>query len=191
MKRTIVALVLGLSLTLTGMTADAADQTQVKMTTSEGVIEITLDAGRAPETVANFLQYVRDGFYDGTVFHRVIPNFMIQGGGFSENMRKKPTRAPIANEADNGLRNLTGTLAMARTGDPHSATAQFFINTHDNSFLDFRSKSGNGWGYAVFGSVSKGMDVVRKIEAVMTGNRGGMQNVPLQPVIIERVQMIE
>jgi len=168
-----------------------ADDSKVKMTTSEGVIEITLDADKAPETVANFLQYVRDGFYDGTVFHRVIPNFMIQGGGFSENMRKKPTRAAIINEADNGLRNLTGTLAMARTGDPHSATAQFFINTHDNSFLNFRSKSGNGWGYAVFASVSKGMDVVRKIEGVMTGNRGGMQNVPLQPVIIERVQIIE
>ncbi|MDQ6987564.1 MAG: peptidylprolyl isomerase [Mariprofundaceae bacterium] len=176
---------------LTFATPAMAESSKVKMTTSEGVIEITLDADKAPVTVANFLQYVRDGFYVGTIFHRVIPNFMIQGGGFSENMRKKPSRAAIVNEADNGFRNLTGTLAMARTGDPHSATAQFFINTHDNGFLDFRSKRGNAWGYAVFGSVSKGMDVVRKIEAVMTGNRGRMQNVPLQPVIIERVQIIE
>ena len=160
---------------------------RVRMTTSLGVIDIELDAGKAPKTVANFLGYVDKGFYNGTIFHRVIPGFMIQGGGMTAGMKEKPTGAKIQNEADNGLKNLAGTLAMARTSDPHSASAQFFINTADNGFLDHRDKTMQGWGYAVFGKVTKGMDVVKKIEAVQTSNAGMHQNVPKQDVVIRKI----
>ena len=160
---------------------------QVRMTTSLGVIDIELDAGKAPKTVANFLGYVDKGFYNGTIFHRVIPGFMIQGGGMTAGMKEKPTGAKIQNEADNGLKNLAGTLAMARTSDPHSASAQFFINTADNGFLDHRDKTMQGWGYAVFGKVTKGMDVVKKIEAVQTSNAGMHQNVSKQDVVIRKI----
>jgi len=164
---------------------------QVRMTTSLGVIDIELDAGKAPKTVANFLGYVDKGFYNGTIFHRVIPGFMIQGGGMTAGMKEKPTGAKIQNEADNGLKNLAGTLAMARTSDPHSASAQFFINTVDNSFLDHRDKTMQGWGYAVFGKVTKGIDVVKKIEAVQTSNAGMHQNVPVKDVTITKMETIK
>lgn len=155
-----------------------------------GDIVIELQQTKAPETVANFLEYVEAGFYDGTIFHRVIENFMIQGGGFDENFAQKPTRAAIENEADNGLENQTGRVAMARTGDPHSASAQFFINTQDNDFLNFREKSQQGWGYAVFGEVSEGMDVVNQIKQVPTASAGPHQNVPVEPVIIKKAQRL-
>lgn len=160
------------------------------LTTTYGKIVIALDAEKAPETVANFVQYVKDGFYNGTIFHRVISNFMIQGGGFTEKMEQKPTRAPIQNEAANGLSNETGTIAMARTSDPHSATAQFFINVGDNHFLD-KARSQDGWGYAVFGEVVEGMDVVNKIKAVPTGSKGFHQDVPSDTVLIESAEIIE
>ena len=145
-------------------TVAAAPPPVVRLTTSAGAIDIELDSARAPGTVENFLAYVRAGFYDGTIFHRVIPGFMIQGGGFTPGMREKPTRAPIRNEADNGLKNEAGTIAMARTPDPHSASAQFFINTVGNPALDHRGKNARDWGYAVFGRVVRGMDVVKKIQ---------------------------
>ena len=179
------------------LSATAADQPaksanpNVRMTTSLGVIEIELDAVKASKTVANFLGYVDKGFYNGTIFHRVIPGFMIQGGGMSPGMKEKPTGTKIQNEADNGLKNLTGTLAMARTNDPHSASAQFFVNTVDNAFLDHRGKNPQGWGYAVFGKVTKGMDVVKKIEAVQTGNAGMHQNVPVKDVVITKMEVIK
>ena len=154
-----------------------------------GDITLELDAEKAPKTVANFLQYARDGFYDGTIFHRVINNFMIQGGGMTADMEQKTTRAPVENEANNGLKNKTGTIAMARTNDPHSATAQFFINVADNDFLDHRAPTAQGWGYAVFGKVTAGMDVVEKIKAVATGTRGFHQDVPREAVTIERVSV--
>jgi cyclophilin family peptidyl-prolyl cis-trans isomerase len=160
------------------------------MTTSLGVVDIELDSIKAPKTVANFLGYVDKGFYNGTIFHRVIPGFMIQGGGMTAGMKEKPTGAKIQNEADNGLKNLAGTLAMARTNDPHSASAQFFINTVDNAFLDHRGKNPQGWGYAVFGRVTKGMDVVKKIEAVQTGSAGMHQNVPVKDVVIRKVERL-
>ncbi|UUX94669.1 peptidylprolyl isomerase [Aquabacterium sp. J223] len=158
----------------------------VEMTTNHGVIRIALDDAKAPATVANFLGYVQRGHYDGTVFHRVIPGFMIQGGGFEPGMKQKPTEAPIANEANNGLKNKKYTLAMARTSDPHSATAQFFINAKDNGFLDFTSESSQGWGYAVFGEVVEGQAVVDAIEKVRTGRRGFHDDVPLDDVVIEK-----
>lgn len=161
---------------------------KVEMQTNLGRIVIELDEAKAPATVKNFVAYVNDGFYNGTVFHRVIPNFMIQGGGFTADMSQKPTKAPIQNEAKNGLKNARGTIAMARTQDPHSATAQFFINHIDNTMLDYPSR--DGWGYAVFGKVTEGMDVVDKIAQVKTGNRGGHQNVPTEPVIIQSVKII-
>ncbi|MCE8027338.1 peptidyl-prolyl cis-trans isomerase [Halomonas daqingensis] len=154
--------------------------------TSFGDIAITLNHEQAPKSAANFEQYVRDGHYDGTLFHRVIPGFMIQGGGFDRDFNQKPTRDPIENEADNGLKNLTGTLAMARTQDPHSATAQFFINVADNDFLNHSGKSLQGWGYCVFGEVVEGMDVVERITAVDTTRRGMHADVPAEDVIIER-----
>jgi peptidyl-prolyl cis-trans isomerase B (cyclophilin B) len=157
---------------------------QVKLETSLGDIVIELNQEKAPETVANFLSYVKDGFYDGTIFHRVIGHFMIQGGGFDETFSQKETKAPIQNEADNGLSNKRGSLAMARTGDPHSATAQFFINVVDNDFLDFKGKVPSGWGYAVFGEVIDGMDVVDKIREVETGMKGPHQDVPTKDVVI-------
>jgi cyclophilin family peptidyl-prolyl cis-trans isomerase len=168
-----------------------ADHPRVRMTTSMGVIELELDAQRAPISVKNFLGYVDSGFYNGTIFHRTIPGFMIQGGGFMPGMKEKPTGAKITNEADNGLKNLAGTIAMARTSDPHSASAQFFINSVDNAFLDHRDKSMQGWGYSVFGKVAQGMDVVKKIEAVPTGNAGMFQNVPVKDVVITKMEVIK
>ena len=159
--------------------------------TTFGEIKLELDAEKAPKTVANFLSYARDGFYDGTIFHRVIDNFMIQGGGFDTDMRQKPTGEPIENEADNGLQNDFGTIAMARTMDPHSATAQFFINVKDNDFLNHSGKNPQGWGYAVFGKVTGGSEVLDKIRAVQTTSRGGHQDVPAEPVIIESVEVVE
>src|SRR5262244_1536872 len=156
--------------------------------TSHGPITIELDAERAPKTVANFLAYVRAGHFDKTLFHRVIDDFMIQGGGFASDFTQKPTRAPIENEAGNGLKNKRYTVAMARTSDPHSATAQFIINVADNTFLDYRSPDAKGWGYCVFGRVVGGTDVVDRIKAVATGDRNMHQNVPKQDVVIERAE---
>jgi peptidyl-prolyl cis-trans isomerase B (cyclophilin B) len=159
----------------------------VRMQTSKGTIVLELDADKAPETVANFLEYARSGFYDGTIFHRVIPGFMIQGGGFEPGMQQKSTRAPVKNEADNGLKNDLGTIAMARTPDPHSATAQFFINAKDNGFLNYTSATPQGWGYCVFGKVVEGIDIVQAIEKVATTSRAGHQDVPQEDVVIESV----
>ena len=159
---------------------------QVKLTTNHGDILIELDAEKAPLSVTNFLSYVNKGHYDGTVFHRVIKGFMVQGGGFEVGMNQKPTDAQIQNEANNGVKNAHYTLAMARTNAPHSATAQFFINTTNNAFLDFKSESPSGWGYAVFGKVIEGQDVVDKIEKVKTTTRGGHGDVPVEDVIIEK-----
>ncbi len=153
---------------------------------NHGVITIELDDAKAPKSAANFLAYVNKGHYNGTIFHRVIPGFMIQGGGFDVNMSQKSSDAPITNEADNGLKNDKYTLAMARTGDPHSATAQFFINATNNDFLNFKSPSGSNWGYAVFGKVVSGTDIVDKIEAVATGRKGHHDDVPKEAVVIEK-----
>ena len=161
----------------------------IKLHTNHGTIALELDAEKAPKTVANFLAYVEAGHYDNTVFHRVIDGFMIQGGGMEQGMKEKPTRATIENEARNGLRNLTGTLAMARKPDPHSASAQFFINLKDNAFLDYPGH--DGWGYCVFGKVVQGIDTVRKIARVGTGRSGFHQDVPNSPVVIESVKLIE
>ncbi len=163
---------------------------QVLMQTSMGDMVIELYPQKAPKTVANFLQYVDDGFYNGTIFHRVIDGFMIQGGGFTAQLEQKPTRAPVPNEADNMLRNTIGTIAMARTSDPHSATAQFFINVNNNTSLDFREKTPRAWGYAVFGRVIKGMDVVKAIKGVATGNRGYYRDVPKENVLIKRASRV-
>jgi len=163
---------------------------QVKLTTNHGTITLQLDTEKAPKTVANFLAYVQAGHYDGTIFHRVIKNFMIQGGGFVVGMDQKPTQDPIENEAANGLQNVRGSIAMARTSDPHSATAQFFINTVDNDFLDFKAPSGQGWGYCVFGQVVEGLEVVDKIRSVPTGNKGFHQDVPKEDVIIEKAEIV-
>lgn len=160
---------------------------EVIIKTSQGDITVELDEKAAPKTVKNFLNYVDKGFYNGTIFHRVISGFMVQGGGFDEKFQEKKTDAPVANEADNKLSNKVGTLAMARTNDPHSATAQFFINTKDNNFLDHSGKNTRGWGYCVFGKVTKGMDVVKKIEGVKTGNRGYHQDVPRENVVIKEI----
>lgn len=168
-----------------------ADTATVKMETSKGTIVLELDAANAPLTVENFLTYVREGFYDGTIFHRVISNFMIQGGGFTSEMTQKPTHDPIRNEANNGLGNDTGTIAMARTNDPHSATAQFFINVRDNQFLNFSGENVQGWGYAVFGKVTEGMEVVNAIRDVATTTRGPFQDVPVEMVTIEKVSIVE
>ena len=162
----------------------------VKIHTNHGVISLQLDRERAPETVGNFLRYAKDGFYDGTIFHRVINGFMIQGGGYEPGMVPKVTREPIRNEADNGLSNLTGAVAMARTPDPHSATAQFSINVSDNTFLDHRAATPDGWGYCVFAWVVDGMDVVNEIKALPTTRRNGHADVPKEDVIIERVEII-
>ncbi len=169
----------------------SAANPQVELKTSMGRITLELYPDKAPQTVENFLQYVKDGFYDGTVFHRVIPNFMIQGGGFTPDLNQKKTRGPVKNEAANGLKNAAGTVAMARTPDPHSATAQFFINTADNDFLDFTAPTQQGHGYTVFGKVVKGMDVVGQLARVKTGFRPPHRDVPLQPVIIERASLVE
>jgi cyclophilin family peptidyl-prolyl cis-trans isomerase len=167
----------------------AQENPVVVIETSMGDITVQLNQKRAPVSVENFLKYVKEGFYDGTIFHRVIPNFMIQGGGFTPDMGKKPTHEPIKNEAQNGLKNRKGTLAMARTPDINSATAQFFINTKDNGFLDNKGTSAQDFGYAVFGKVIEGMDVVEKIEKVKTGTKSGYQDVPMEPVVIETIRL--
>jgi len=163
---------------------------RVKLTTSQGDIVVELDSAAAPKTVENFLAYVKYGFYDGAIFHRVIAGFMIQGGGFDEEMKRKHPRPPILNEADNGLSNEVGTIAMARTADPHSASAQFFINVKDNAFLNHRGKTSQGWGYCVFGKVVEGMKVVRAIENVPTTSRSGMRDVPKIPVVIKQATVV-
>ncbi len=198
MKTVILALLLGLTSILGPQSASAAGSQSkgikpmsVRMTTNHGDIVIELDADKAPVTVANFLSYVKSGFYNGTIFHRVIPGFMIQGGGFEPGMKQKPTQAPIKNEADNGLQNLTGTIAMARTSDPQSATAQFFINVKDNGFLNYSAPTAQGWGYCVFGKVTQGLDIVHAIEKVPTATRMGMQDVPKEDVVIEKVEVVE
>ena len=164
---------------------------KVRMTTSMGDILLELDSGKAPVTVENFLAYARAGHYAGCIFHRVIEDFMIQGGGMDKDMNSKPTRAPIKNEADNGLKNVQGSIAMARTPEPHSASAQFFINTADNAFLDFRGKTEDGWGYCVFGKVVDGIDVVEKIGEVQTTRRKGFQDVPEEVVMINKVEVLD
>jgi peptidyl-prolyl cis-trans isomerase B (cyclophilin B) len=162
----------------------------VRLHTNHGAITIELDEQKAPKTVANFLTYAREGFYDDTLFHRVINNFMIQGGGFSPGMKQKSTHAPIENEAKNGLRNERGTIAMARTSDPHSATAQFFINVVDNDFLNHSAPTPSGWGYCVFGRVTEGMQVVDEIKGVITTTKGGHQNVPMNDVVIDKAEVL-
>ncbi len=172
-------------------TAFATDKSQVRIITNKGIIELELNPEKAPNTVKNFLQYVDNGLYNGTIFHRVIKNFMIQGGGFDKDLNRKQTLAPVNNEAFNGLKNERGTIAMARTNMPHSATSQFFINTVDNEFLNFREKTMRGWGYTVFGKVTKGMKVVDAIENIPTGARGVFrQDVPAEDIIIEKIEVI-
>ena len=172
---------------LFGSVAFAANP-QVELKTSQGTLVIELYQDKAPKSVENFLQYARDGFFNGTIFHRVIQDFMIQGGGFTPDMKQKDARAPIQNEAKNGLKNELGTLAMARTGDPHSASAQFFVNLKDNSFLDYPGR--DGWGYAVFGKVVQGLDIVQKIGRVPTANAGFHRDVPTTPILIESVKLL-
>lgn len=171
--------------------AQAQDQPVAKFETNYGDFYVQLDPRKAPITAANFIQYVKSGHYDGTIFHRVIPGFMIQGGGMNANMEEKRTFAPIKNEASNRVKNKKYTISMARTSDPNSATAQFFINTKDNDFLDFKSPTPEGWGYAVFGKVIKGMDTIDKIEKVETGRKRGHSDVPLKPVTIKKAVMVE
>ncbi|MDQ6969097.1 MAG: peptidylprolyl isomerase [Mariprofundus sp.] len=191
MKRFFILSALVSALLLQSIPTALAGQVQVKMITTLGTIELELYQDKAPKSVANFLRYAKQGLYDGTIFHRVMPNFMIQGGGYDQDMNKKSTFSPIINEADNGLPNNVGTIAMARTSSPHSASNQFFINTSTNSFLNHRGKSDGEWGYAVFGRVTHGMNVVRQIEAVQTGQRNGMKNVPVMPVFIQQVKITE
>ena len=163
----------------------------VTIATTVGQMTLELDADNAPKNVENFLAYASSGFYDGTIFHRVINNFMIQGGGFTTDMEQKPTQAPVDNEANNGLKNERGTIAMARTQDPHSATAQFFINVQDNDFLNHTGENMQGWGYTVFGKITQGEDVLDKIRCVQTGSQGGHQDVPTEPIIIESISVTE
>ena len=184
----VVAFFLAVSM---GEAAALSDKPEVTIETSKGTIVLELYPDEAPKTVANFLSYARWGHYDGTIFHRVIPNFMIQGGGFTADLKQKTTEMPIENEADNGLMNDRGTVAMARTPDPHSASDQFFINTKNNTFLNHKGKTPEGWGYTVFGKVTKGMDVVDAISKVKTGTRGSMENVPKEPVVITKVTVKE
>lgn len=165
--------------------------TKVKFTTSLGAFTVNVNSAKAPETAKNFLAYVKEGFYNGTIFHRVIPGFMAQGGGFDQQFQQKSTHSPIKNEADNGLKNTRGTLAMARTGDPHSATAQFFINYKDNSFLDYTASNAQGWGYAVFAEVTDGMAVVDKMAEQPTSNRGMHQDVPKTDIVIEKAEIVQ
>ncbi len=163
----------------------------ILISTNKGDIKLKLFEEQAPETCANFLQYIKDGFYNNTIFHRVIDGFMIQGGGFSEDMSQKTTRDSIKNEADNGISNDIGTIAMARTPDPHSASSQFFINVSNNTFLNFSAPTRDGWGYCVFGKVADGMDVVNEIKEVKTDNQGHHQNVPIEPVVIQDIQVLD
>jgi peptidyl-prolyl cis-trans isomerase B (cyclophilin B) len=186
LRQALVAIVAGL---ITAGSA-LAQPVRVELATNRGVIVLELSADKAPKTVANFVEYVKSGHYDGTIFHRVIDGFMVQGGGFDKDMKQKPTRAPIQNEAANGLKNEFGTVAMARTPDPHSASAQFFINVKNNDFLNFKEASPQGFGYAVFGKVVTGLDVVEKITKVPTGNAGGHQNVPRDPIVIEKARVL-
>ena len=190
MARTLWACLL-LTVLATGTAQAEGKNPMVLIATSMGDIKVELDEQKAPVTVKNFLAYVNDKFYDGTIFHRVIPNFMIQGGGMDKDMKEKATKAPIKNEAGNGLKNSAGTLAMARTNVVDSATGQFFINVKDNTFLDHRDDTQAGFGYAVFGKVVDGMDVVHKIENVTTANKGMHQNVPAEPVIIKSITVIK
>ena len=164
---------------------------KVRLTTSEGDVVIALDQENAPKTSANFVEYVNDGHYDGTIFHRVIDGFMIQGGGFKPGMQQKSTRSSIENEADNGLTNNKGTIAMARTNDPHSASSQFFINCNQNDFLNFKAKTPDGWGYCVFGEVVEGLDVVSRIEETATTSKAGHQDVPKEDVVIEKAEVAD
>jgi cyclophilin family peptidyl-prolyl cis-trans isomerase len=181
-----------ITLTLALVPGAALAGTRIKMETNQGVIVLELDEQKAPRTVSNFVQYAQDGFYDGTIFHRVIDGFMIQGGGFTTDYQRKTTRAPIKNEADNGLKNTRGTIAMARTPDPHSATSQFFINVKDNDFLNHSAPNPQGWGYTVFGRVVEGMDVVDKIKQTPTGPGGPFpKDAPQAPVIIEKVTVTQ
>lgn len=189
MKKLYRSLILSTALLLLLTTDALAEPVKVLLKTSMGDITLSLNREKAPKTVENFLQYVQDGFYNGTIFHRVIKDFMIQGGGFTAEMQKKETRAPVENEAKNGLKNRKGSIAMARTSAPHSATAQFFINHKDNSFLDYPSR--DGWGYAVFGEVTQGMDVVNAIAEQATGVRSGMRDVPKDTITINQVSIIE
>jgi cyclophilin family peptidyl-prolyl cis-trans isomerase len=179
-----------LVLTLCLAAGQSAWAQKVRLATSQGDIVVQLDAAKAPKSVENFLQYVKDGHYNGTVFHRVIDGFMIQGGGFDQKFSQKPTRAPVQNEAKNGLKNDLGTIAMARTPDPHSASAQFFINVKNNDFLNYREPTPQGYGYTVFGKVVSGMDIVDRIAKVPTGNAGPHQNVPREPVMIESATIL-
>ncbi|OLN30763.1 Peptidyl-prolyl cis-trans isomerase PpiB [Desulfovibrio sp. DV] len=190
--RATLALCCVLAVTLGGMSVAWAKggNPMVKLTTNKGDIVIELDKEKAPATTANFLNYVKKGHYDGLIFHRVIPGFMVQGGGMDKAMKEKSTDAPIQNEADNGLKNKAYTVAMARTGDPHSATAQFFINVADNGFLDHTGKNPQGWGYAVFGKVVSGQEVVDAIKAVPTMTKGFHENVPVAPVVIEKAEVV-
>ena len=171
--------------------AQKGKSTMVKLHTNHGIITIKLDAEKAPNTVKNFLEYVNSGFYNNTIFHRVIDNFMIQGGGFEPGMKQKPVNAPIKNEANNGLKNVKGSIAMARTQDPHSASAQFFINIKDNDFLNHTSPTVQGWGYAVFGQVVEGMEVIDAIRSLKTGRHGMHQDVPVEAVLIEHASLLE
>ena len=193
MRKIFVYLMLFLFSTLSFATENKMSdtQTKVKMTTSQGAFVIQVDHVKAPVSAANFVEYVKSGFYNGTIFHRVIPGFMAQGGGFDSSFAQKDTKTPIKNEADNGLKNKRGTLAMARTNDPNSATAQFFINYKDNGFLDHTSPTPSGWGYAVFGEVIEGMDVVDEMAKQPTGNRGMHQDVPKTDIVIEKAEIIE
>ncbi len=193
MRTLILFMVLFLTSTLSFATENnmSDKQTKVKMTTTLGEIIIQLNTEKAPVSAANFLTYVNEGFYNGTIFHRVIPDFMAQGGGFDTSFNQKAVHAPIKNEANNGLKNTRGTLAMARTNDPNSATAQFFINYKDNSFLNHTSPTSSGWGYAVFGEVIEGMDVVDTMAKQATGNRGGHQDVPKTDIVIEKAEVVK
>jgi len=185
-----IMIVLGLSLAV-GAADKPVDNPRVVLDTSKGKIVLELYLQKAPETVVNFLSYVDTKFYDGTIFHRVIPNFMIQGGGFTADMKRKPGKGPINNEADKGLKNVRGTIAMARTGDPHSATAQFFINSANNDFLNHKNKTQQGWGYAAFGMVVEGMDVVDAISAEKTTQRGSYRDVPVEAVVINTARRLK
>jgi peptidyl-prolyl cis-trans isomerase B (cyclophilin B) len=193
MRTIVLSMVLLLTSTLSFATEKnmSDTQTKVKLTTTQGDIIIQLNTEKAPLSSANFLTYVNEGFYNGTIFHRVIPDFMAQGGGFDTSFNQKAVHAPIKNEADNGLKNTRGTLAMARTNDPNSATAQFFINYKDNSFLNHTSPTPSGWGYAVFGEVIEGMDVVDAMAKEPTGNRGPHQDVPKKDIVIEKAEVIK
>ena len=185
-----LAVMLALAASIISSPPAHAANPSVEMVTSMGTIRVELFADKAPKTVENFVQYTKDRFYDGTIFHRVIPGFMVQGGGFTGEMQQKKTRDAISNEAQNGLKNQKGTLAMARTPNPHSATAQFFINVADNEFLNFTGPTAQGFGYCVFGRVTQGMEIIDQIVAVPTGNRDGHQNVPLKPIVIQSVRII-